>query len=357
MTRSKILSLVTCGLIAIVLPRSARAADYPAPKETDWVVRDFRFHTGDVLPELKLHCTTVGAPSGAPVLILHGTGGSGANFLAANFAGELFGPGQPLDASRYFIILPDAIGHGKSSKPSDGLRARFPRYNYDDMVVAQYRLLTEHLGVRHVRLVLGSSMGGMQTWLWGGIYPAFMDALIPLASEPVEMAGRNWMLRRMVIDAIRNDPDWRDGNYVTQPAALKTAQVYFGIATSGGALALYNAAPTREKSDAELNRRLAQNSAADANDVLYQFDSARDYNPAPNLEKITARVLAINSADDERNPPELGVMEQAVKRVKDGRYVLLPITSASRGHGTTSNVTLWKQYLAELLQPVTGSAK
>jgi homoserine O-acetyltransferase len=357
MTLTKVVSLVTCGLICLLMPSSSWAADYPSPKEADWVVRDFRFHSGEALPELRLHYTTVGAPSGEPVLLLHGTGGAGTNFLAANFAGELFGPGQPLDASRYFIVLPDAIGHGKSSKPSDGLRARFPRYNYDDMVIAQYRLLTEHLGVRHVRLVLGSSMGGMQAWLWGEMYPAFMDALVPLASEPAAMAGRNWMLRRMVIDAIRNDPDWRAGNYEKQPSALRTAQVFFGIATSGGALALYNATPTRETTDVELNRRLAASSQADANDVLYQFESARDYDAAPGLEKITARVLAINSADDERNPPELGVMEQAMKRVKAGRYVLLPITAESRGHGTTGNTRLWKRYLTELLQPSSESAK
>jgi homoserine O-acetyltransferase len=344
-------ALLTCGLMSIAVSASAGAADYPAPKETDWVVRDFRFHTGETLPELRLHCTTVGAPSGQPVLLLHGTGGAGSNFLSGNFASELFGPGQPLDAARHFIIMPDAIGHGKSSKPSDGLRARFPRYNYDDMVVAQYRLLIEHLGVRHVRVVIGSSMGGMHTWLWGERYPTFMDALVPLASEPAAMTGRNWMLRRMVIDAIRGDPEWRAGNYEKQPPAFKTAQVYFGVATSGGALALYNATPTREKADAELDRRLSANAQVDANDVLYQYDSARDYDPAPGLEKITARVLAINSADDERNPPELGVMEQAMKRVKAGRYVLLPITGDSRGHGTTGNTKLWKRYLVELLQP------
>jgi homoserine O-acetyltransferase len=213
------------------------------------------------------------------------------------------------------------------------------------------------LGVRHVRLVLGSSMGGMHVWVWGEMYPTFMDALVPLASEPAAMVGRNWMMRRMVIDAIRKDPEWHDGNYTKQPSSLSTAQVFFGIATSGGALALYNATPTRERTDAELDRRLAATSATDANDVLYQFDAARDYDPGPNLEKITARVLAINSADDERNPPELGVMEQAMKRIKNGQYVLLPITSQSRGHGTTGNVKLWKRYLVDLLQSAGRSGK
>ena len=322
---TRVLPIVMCGVLAISVPRAVCAADYPTPREGEWVLRDFRFHTGEVLPELRLHYTTVGEPTGQPVLILHGTGGTGSSFLTADFAGELFGSGQALDASRFFIVLPDAIGHGKSSKPSDGLRARFPRYNYADMVVAQHRLLTEHLGVRHVGLVLGSSMGGMHAWLWGEMYPTFMDALVPLASEPAAMAGRNWMLRRLVIDAIRNDPEWHDGNYTKQPTDLKTAQVFFGIATNGGALALYNATPTRERADAELERRLAASSAADANDVLYQFESARDYDPAPQLEKITAPLLAINSADDERNPPELGVMEQAMKRVKSGRY--RPVTN------------------------------
>jgi homoserine O-acetyltransferase len=312
-------------------------------------VRDFRFHTGETLAELRLHYTTLGAPTGTPVLLLHGTGQSGSSLLTDAFAGELFGAGQPLDASRYFIILPDAIGHGQSSKPSDGPRTKFPAYNYDDMVLAQYRLVTEHLGVRHLKAVLGSSMGGMQAWLWGEQYPGFMDALVPLASEPAAMAGRNWMLRRMVIDAIRRDPEWKNGNYSTQPTAWRSSQVFFNIATNGGALALYTAAPTRAQADAELDRRLAQGTTTDTNDVLYQFESARDYDPSPGLERITARVLAINSADDERNPPELGVMEQAMKRLKNGRYVLLPMTSQSRGHGTTGNAALWKKELLTLL--------
>jgi homoserine O-acetyltransferase len=344
-------------LLAAVLPCSAEAADYPTPRTGDWIVRDFRFHTGDVLPELRLHYTTVGEPTGEPVLLLHGTAGSASSFLTPSFAGQLFGPGQPLDARRHFIILPDAVGHGQSSRPSDGLRARFPRYNYDDMVAAQYRLLTEHLGVRHVRLVLGSSMGGMLTWIWGEMYPTFMDALVPLASEPTAMAGRNWMMRRMVIDAIRHDPGWNNGNYTTQPAALKTAQVFFSVATSGGARALYRATPTREETDAELDRRFELPQGSDANDVLFQFEAARDYDPAPRLDAITARLLAINSADDERNPPELGVMEHAMTRLRHGRYVLLPITDESRGHGTTGNAALWKTYLAELLVSPPGPAR
>lgn len=338
-------------LLLLLGVRLACAAGYPTPVESDWTVRDFRFHTGEVLPELRLHYTTVGASSGQPVLILHGTNGTGVGFLRPTFAGELFGPGQPLDAATHFIILPDAIGAGKSSKPSDGMRAQFPRYTYEDMVRAQYRLLTEHLGVRHVRLVQGISMGGMLAWMWGEMYPDFTDALMPMAAQPVEVAGRNWMLRRMLIDAIRDDPEWNGGNYTKQPSGFHRARIYFGIATSGGTQALYTAAPTREKADAEIVRRLAQPSAEDANDVLYQYEASREYNPAPKLEMIQARVLAINSADDERNPPELGIMEREMKRVEHGRYVLIPASSETRGHGTVAAAKFWKHELEELLKP------
>jgi len=333
------------------------AADYPAPVEGDWVVRDFRFHTGETLPELHLHYVTVGARTGEPVLILHGTNGTGAGFLRPDFAGELFGPGQPLDAATHYLIMPDAIGAGKSSKPSDGLRTKFPQYNYDDMVDGQYRLVKEHLGIGHVRLVMGTSMGGMHVWAWGERYPDFMDALLPTAAQPTEVAGRNWMLRRMVVDFIRNDPEWNGGNYTKQPRNMAMAQVYFGVATSGGTQAIHRAAPTREKADQILDQRLAQTSNADANDVIYQLEASRDYNPAPKLETIQARVLAINSADDERNPPELGIMEREIKRVKLGRYVLIPTGPETRGHGTMGLAKLWKQYLAELLQPPVQASK
>ena len=347
----------TSVLLALFLGAALiRAADYPTPVESDWVVRDFRFHTGETLPELRLHYITVGARSGEPVLILHGTNGNGRGFLRPDFAGELFGAGQPLDAATHFLILPDAIGAGKSSKPSDGLRTGFPQYNYDDMAHAQYRLVKEHLGVGHLRLVLGTSMGGMLAWVWGEKYPDFMDALLPTAAQPTAMAGRNWMLRRMVVDLIRNDPEWNGGNYTQQPHSLKLAQVYFSVATSGGTQAIYHAAPTREKADQILNQRLAQPSNADANDVIYQMEASRDYDPAPNLESIRARVMAINSADDERNPAELGVMEREIKRVKQGRYVLIPTGPETRGHGTMGLAKLWKQYLAEFLQlPVQAS--
>ena len=339
------INVVVLSLIAL----SAAAQNYPTPKEGTWIARDFRFHTGEVLPELRLHYTTVGEPSAEPVLILHGTTQSGAVMLSPAFAGELFGSGQPLDASKYFIILPDAIGHGKSSKPSDGMRAKFPRYNYDDMVAAQYKLVTEGLNIRHMRLVLGFSMGGMQTWIWGITYPDFMDALVPMASQPTEMSSRNWMMRRLVIDAVRNDPDWKDGNYTTQPRAFQVANVFFSVATNGGTLAYQKLAPTRELADKLLDQRLMAPFTADANDFLYQWDSSRDYNPSPGLDRIQAALLAINSADDERNPPETGIMDRELKRMKNGRLFLIPASEDTGGHGTTFMAKFWKQQVQDLL--------
>ena len=336
----------------VLATQLAWAADYPAAKEGNWVVKDFRFSNGEVLPELRLHYTTVGASTGEPVLVLHGTTGSGQGLLNAAFAAELFGPGQPLDASRYFIILPDAIGTGKSSKPSDGLRAKFPRYSYDDMVTAQYRLLTEHLGVRHLRVVIGNSMGGMQVWMWAQKYPAFMDIAVPMASLPVAMSGRNWMLRRLIVDSIRNDPAWQGGNYTQQPPSVQFASVFYGLASNGGNQALFKSAPTRAAADELLNKRLAAPFSGDANDHLYQWESSRDYDPQPGLERIQAVLLAINSADDERNPPELGVMERELKRVKQGRLLLIPASELTAGHGTTAQAKFWKRELGELLLAV-----
>ena len=348
---------LTFGLVLALTVLPGFAADYPAPKEGDWIVRDFRFHTGEVLPELRIHYTTVGAPTGEPVLVLHGTGQSGTNMLVPVFAGELFGPEQPLDAGRYYVILPDAIGHGKSSKPSDGLRMNFPKYNYDDMVDVQYRLVSEHLGVRHLRLVLGNSMGGMETWILAQKQPGFMDIAVPMASLPSEMSSRNWMLRRLIIDSIRSDPEWLNGNYTTQPRSAQFASVFYGVATSGGSQALYKAAPTRDKADQLLNQRLGASFSADANDVLYQWDSSRDYNPSAGLERIQALLLAINSADDERNPPELGVLDREIKRVKNGRVLLIPASEQTAGHGTTFQARFWKKDLADLLQTAPRGAK
>jgi len=320
-----------------------------AVKEGSWTVRDFRFKSGEVLPELRLHYRTLGNPAGEPVLVMHGTTGSGASMLSPAFGGELFGPGQPLDAARYHIILPDAIGHGRSSKPSDGLRTAFPKYSYEDMVVAQHRLLTEHLGVKRLRLVIGNSMGGMETWIFAQLYPGFADIAVPMASLPVEMSGRNWMLRRLITDSIRNDPEWNNGHYTKQPASARFASVFFALATNGGNQALYKAAGTRAKADALLDARLAAPFSADANDALYQWDSSRDYNPSAGLERIQGVLVAINSADDERNPPELGVLEREIKRVKGGRIHLIPGSEATAGHGTTGQAKFWKEELAKVL--------
>jgi homoserine O-acetyltransferase/O-succinyltransferase len=345
-----LLHAATAALLCLIA-LAAAAADYPAPNEGDWIARDFRFHTGDVMPELRLHYTTVGAPSGQPVLILHGTTGSGATMLTPAFAGELFGPGQPLDASKYFIILTDAIGTGRSSKPSDGLRMNFPKYNYDDMVDAQYRLLREHLGIKHLRLVIGNSMGGMQTWMWAQKYPGMMDVAVPMASLPTPMSGRNWMLRRLLTESIRRDPAWNNGNYTAQPPGFQLASVFFATATNGGNHSYMKAGPTREKADAALEARLKPGAMnADANDHLLQWESSADYNPSPGLEKITATLLAINAADDERNPIELGILEREIKRVKNGRAYVIPASEQTLGHGTTGNAKFWKQELDAVLK-------
>ena len=324
-------------------------AEYPTPKEADWIATDFHLHTGEVLPTLRLHYATVGEPSGEPVLVLHGTAGSAATMLTSNFAGELFGEGQALDAKKYFIILPDALGTGKSAKPSDGLRAKFPHYNYDDMVLAQYRLVTEGLAIHHLRLVIGNSMGGMETWLLGERWPGFIDALVPMASQPTEMSARNWMTRRILIESIRQDPAWKNGDYTTQPPSLRLASVFFGIATSGGTLGYQSIAPTRDEADKLVDARLAARPPSDANDFIWQFDASRDYNPSPGLERIQAQVLAINSADDERNPVETGLMEQALRRVKNGRLLLIPASSETRGHGTTGMAKFWNRELGDFL--------
>jgi homoserine O-acetyltransferase len=341
---------VFLAMIPAMTSFTALAADYPAPKQGDFIARDFKFHTGETMPELRLHYTTVGEPTGQPVLVLHGSGGSAASMLTPGFAGELFGPGQPLDASRYYIIIPDSIGHGKSSKPSDGMKTAFPKYNYEDMVDAQVRLVREGLGVKHLRLVIGNSMGGMHTWIWGVKYPDLMDALVPMAAQPTEMAARNWMLRRMMIETIRNDPDYNGGNYTTQPRMMKYAVAAYGIATAGGTLGYQTLAPTAAKADRMVDDRLATPITADANDFIYQWQASHDYNPSAGLERIEATLLAINAADDERNPPETGVMLAAMKRVKNGKLYLIPASTETRGHLTTGNAAFYRQPLQELLQ-------
>ena len=344
---------LVASAIAFAPQADAAGADgYPKPREGSFTVRDFRFHTGETLPELKLGYVTIGEPGGEPVVILHGTGGSAQSMLTPAFAGELFGAGGPLDATKYFIVIPDAVGHGKSTKPSDGLKAKFPRYNYDDMVRAQHLVVTQALGLKRVRLVLGNSMGGMNVWMWGQAYPDLMDALVPMASQPSAMASRNWLMRRMIVDAIRTDPAWKGGEYTEQPQAFRTANVFFGIATNGGSLAYQQQAPTREAADKLLAARMGQAYKGDANDFLYQWDSSRDYDASAGLEKIGAHVLAINSADDERNPPESGIMEREMKRLKHGRLLLIPASSDTRGHGTTGLAKFWKEDLRRFLDTV-----
>jgi homoserine O-acetyltransferase len=331
--------------------------NYPAPVEGDFVIPNFHFRSGETLPELKIHYRTIGTPSfdgrgvvRNAVLIGHGTGGAGTQFLSPQFANVLFGPGQLLDATRYFIILPDGIGHGGSSKPSDGLHARFPHYTYDDMVEAQFELLIKKLGVKHLRLVMGTSMGGMQAWVWGETYPDFMDALMPLASNPVEIAGRNRIWRRMAMDAIRDDPEWLNGEYRTQPRRALIAAENLLLIAGSAPLFWQNQAPTREAADKFYADRLkAALPRLDANDLLYQLDASREYNPSPKLERIKAPLVAINSADDFINPQELGLLEREIKRVKRGGYVLLPITAQTRGHGTHTLPSIWQGYLKELL--------
>jgi len=334
----------------VLVSFAAGAADYPAPKQGDWIAKDFKLHTGETMPELRLHYTTVGEPTGQPVLVLHGSGGSAASMLTPAFAGDLFGPGQPLDAAKYYIIIPDSIGHGKSSKPSDGMKTAFPKYNYEDMVDAQYRLVKEGLGVKHLRLVTGNSMGGMHSWIWGVKYPQAMDALAPMAAQPTAMASRNWMLRRIMLETIRNDPDYNGGNYTAQPRMMKYAINAYSTATTGGTLAYQSLAPTAAKADKMVDDRLATPIAADANDFLYQWEASHDYDPSAGLEKIEAATLLINAADDERNPPETGITEAAMKRVKNGKLHLIPASPQTRGHSTTGAASFYAQPLRELLQ-------
>jgi homoserine O-acetyltransferase len=355
-----IVAQIACA--AMLSAHLAQAAEYPTPAEADFVVRNFQFSNGARLPELRIHYRTLGKPQKDAkgvvrnaVLIGHGTGGSGTQFLRAEFAGELFGAGQPLDAARYFIVLTDGIGHGKSAKPSDGLRAKFPQYGYTDMVEAQYRLLTESLGVNHLALVMGTSMGGMQTWVWGERHPEFMDALMPLASLPVQISGRNRVWRKTIIDAIRNDPAWNGGNYAAQPPSLSTAAslIFF---MGSNPLLRQEQMPTLAKADEVLTENSANAMRQqDANDVLYQISASWDYDPAPGLERIRAPLLAVNFADDLINPPELGILEREIRRVKHGTAIVVPASSQTRGHGTHTLAAVWKQYLITLLEQSTDS--
>jgi homoserine O-acetyltransferase/O-succinyltransferase len=344
------------ALFAVSTFLPAFADSEPPVSEGDYVINDFRFGNGEALPQLRIHYRTLGkihkdthGQVDNAVLIMHGTGGSGAQFIDDRFADQLFNPGQPLDATKYFIVLPDGIGHGQSSKPSDGLHMRFPHYDYDDMVLADYRLLTEKLDINHLRLVMGTSMGGMQTWMWGETYTGFMDALMPLASLPVEIAGRNRIFRKMIMDAIRNDPEWNNGAYAAQPRGLADA-LYILLIMGSAPLQWQNAYPTRATADKFLDERIAALiKLFDANDALYQFDASRNYNPQPKLGTIEAPLLAVNSADDQIDPPELGILEREINKVPRGRAVVIPISDATHGHATYIWAAVWKNYLVELL--------
>jgi homoserine O-acetyltransferase/O-succinyltransferase len=353
MKRAGCAALLLGVLLAVAGPP---AAAYPA-FEGDYVIRDFKFASGESLPELRIHYCTFGTPRSDAhgvvrnaVLIMHGTTGSGASLLRPEFAGELFGARQPLDATRYYIVLPDGIGHGKSSKPSDGLHAGFPHYGYNDMVQAQYLLLTQGLKVNHARLVMGTSMGGMHTWLWGEQHPDFMDALMPLASLPTQISGRNRVWRRTVIDAIRNDPAWQRGEYTSEPPSLRTALEMLWLMSSNPVLRQQEA-PTLADADRVIDAYVEEAlQRSDANDFLYALEASHDYDPGPGLEKIQAPLLAVNSADDLINPPELRILEREITRVPHGRAIVIPFSERTRGHGSHTVAALWKDELVELLK-------
>jgi homoserine O-acetyltransferase/O-succinyltransferase len=340
-----------------LFPLCSFAANFPSPSEGDFVIKNFHFNSGQTLPELRMHYLTFGKPDRDSkgvvrnaVLILHGTTGSSAQFLLPEFADELYGPGQPLDVTRYYLIIPDNVGHGKSSKPSDGLRAKFPNYGYRDMVEAQYQLLTEGLHVNHLRLVMGTSMGGMHTWLWGEIHPDFMDALMPLGCLPMQISGRNRIWRRVIIDAIRDAPDWQNGNYQTQPSGLRIAAEMLLFMSENPMMRLKEM-PTLKKSDEVLDLYVTHiMTRFDANDVMYAFAASEDYDPEPGLEKIEVPLLAINSADDLINPPELRILERDIKRVKNGKAIVIPYSDRTVGHGSHTKAVLWKKYLVRLLR-------
>jgi homoserine O-acetyltransferase len=349
--------LVAVALLTVATASSARAQSYPPPAEGSFIAKNFKFESGETLAEVKLHYWTVGTPRKEAdgivrnaVLILHGTGGNGRGFLTEGYAGRLFGKGQILDAEKYFIILPDNVGHGGSSKPSDGLRMKFPKYRYADMVKLQQLLVSEGLGLTRLRLVMGTSMGAMHAWMWGYMFPEFADGLMPLASNPVEIAGRNRLWRKALVDAIVTDPEWNGGNYTQQPRGMASAIGFLLMATSVP-LQWQRQFPTAEAADKYLASQVASRmKTSDANDMIYYFRASEDYNPAPYLDRITRPLLAINSADDFVNPPELPMMQNLITRVKQGRFVLIPISDDTRGHGTHSLPQIWGPELDKFLK-------
>jgi homoserine O-acetyltransferase/O-succinyltransferase len=327
----------------------------PSFMRAEFIIKDFALVSGQTIGELRQHYLTCGTPQrdrrglvSNAVLLLHNTTGTSEEWLSAELGGELFGAGEPLDATKFFIVIPDCIGFGRSSKPSDGLRARFPNYRYADAVKAQWRLLTEHVGIDHLRLILGLSMGGMLTWLWGITYPTFMDGLVPIACQPGPMSGRNWLQRRMAIEAIRNDPEWNGGDYTQQPTYY--ARMPIGALFTQSVARLQEMAPTREAADVLYRQMVARTRKGDANDRLYQLEASMDYDPSDQLEHIAAPVLAINFADDQLNPPELAVLERAMPRLRQSRYVLIPADAQSRGHYSAQQAARWKQHLAMFMR-------
>jgi homoserine O-acetyltransferase len=353
------ITLLTAVLIAAVTPAVAQT-QWPNQREGDFVIKDFRFASGEVIAELKLHYRTLGTEKRNAageiingIVLLHGTSGSGADWLRPSLADELFKPGQPLDAAKYFIILPDAIGRAGSSKPSDGLRAKFPHYRYHDIVAAEHRLVTEHLKVRHLRLVMGSSMGGMQSWMWGYMFPELMDGVAPIASQPIQVSGKNWYQRRVAIEAIRNDPDWNGGNYTKNPTHYVYTSVY-GFVQTENPVQIQKLAPTQAAADELYWKQVEQAKKRDANDVLWGIEAVMDYDPAPHLEKIKAKLFAINFADDGTNAPELGTLEAGVARIKGARYVIVPASKETHGHFTHLRAAFWKAHLASFMKEIEG---
>jgi homoserine O-acetyltransferase/O-succinyltransferase len=355
---------VTWIMASVIAPPASRSrtapteSKYPPTTEGDFVVHNFKFKSGQSMPEVRLHYTTLGSPTQNAqgrttnaILILHGTGGSGQQFLAPYFAGELFNPGQILDASRYYLILVDSVGHGKSSKPSDGLRAHFPEYDYDDMVALHHTLLVDGLQVNHLRLIFGTSMGCMHSFVWGETYPGFMDALMPMACLPVQIAGRNRIWRKMVMDGIRTDPEWKNGDYTTEPPQGIRIALDFLLIAGSAPIPMQNSLPTRDDSDEYLAKYFQdRRPGLDANDLLYQVNASRNYDPSSNLDKISAPVMWLNSADDFINPPDLGIAEREVKRLKNAKFILIPASEQTHGHGTHTYAPIWKQYMAEILE-------
>jgi homoserine O-acetyltransferase/O-succinyltransferase len=353
-----IIRALSAALVLFAASAVSAQTQWPNQQAGDYVIKDFRFASGETIAELKLHYVTLGTAkrdaAGAivnGVVLLHGTSGSGADWLRPSLADELFKAGQPLDAAKYFIVIPTAIGRAGSSKPSDGLKAKFPHYRYHDIVTAEHRLVTEHLNVKHLRLVLGSSMGGMHSWMWGYMYPDLMDAVVPIASQPIQVSGKNWYQRRLAIEAIKHDPDWNGGNYTKNPTNYAYTAVA-GFVQTENIIQIQKMAPTQAAADALYFKQVEAAKQRDANDVLWGIEAVMDYDPAPHLDKIKAKLLAINFGDDGTNAPELGTLQDGIKKVKNGRYVIVPGTAETHGHFTHLRAAFWKEHLAKFMTEI-----